>query len=52
MFEFPNEEKLAIHDVYFSNNEAVRIMMPEINDEGIIPYIKFKNHSRFIRVHL
>ena len=24
--------------------------MPEVNDEGIRPYIKFKNHNRFVRV--
>ena len=47
---FPSEKKLAIHDRRCSNNEAGPIVMPEVNDEGIIPYIKFKNHNRFVRV--
>ena len=48
---FPNKEKLAIHDLYCSNNEAIRlIVMPEVNGKGIIPYIKFKNYNRFMRV--
>ena len=47
----PNKEKLAIHDLYCSNNEAIRlIVMPEVNVKGIIPYIKFKNYNRFMRV--
>ena len=43
---FLNKEKLAIHDLYCLNIEAVWNVMPEVNDEGI----KFKNHNHFIRV--
>ena len=50
MSHFPLEENLTIHDLYCSNNEAIRIMMLEVNKEGIILYIKFKNYDRFIRV--
>ena len=45
MNHFSTNEKLAIHEEYCLNNEAVKIEMP---DKGSL--IKFKNHNRSIRV--
>ena len=45
MNHFSTKEKLAIHEEYCLNNEAVKIEMP---DKGSV--IKFKNHNRSIRV--
>ena len=42
---FPNEKKLKIHEEYCSNNETIKIEMPEKES-----FVSFRHHNRSIKV--
>jgi len=47
---FQSEKSLKKHVEYCSENEAVKIVMPQIYEDGSLPHIQFENFNRKMRV--